>query len=381
MSRVLAPSIRQGVRRLGPAAVCVAALLAGCAADKPKPGPLEAIVKPIAAPAAWQQKIGDIQFPMAVAVNAGTFTVASTDGTVVALQAESGRELWRGSAGARLSAGVGSDGRYAAVVTRANEVVVLEAGRTVWRKQLGVRVNTEPLVAGERVFVLGSDRSVRAFDAADGRQLWEVKRSGDPLTLAQRGVITAYKDSLLVGQGPRLVALNPDDGSVRWEVAVATPRGTNEIERLADLVGPAMRFGEVVCARSFQSAVSCINAERGALVWTKTFGGTDGLAADEQLVAAADASDRISAWKAATGEAAWTSEKLQYRQLATPAMAGPSVVFGDASGTLHFLSKADGATQLRASTDSSGVVGAPVVLGKTVLVVTRSGGLFAFRAE
>ncbi|MEO8279990.1 MAG: outer membrane protein assembly factor BamB [Ideonella sp.] len=370
-------------RLFAPAALLVGAMLAGCASgpDKPKPGPLEPIIKPIAAPTAWQQKIGDIQFPMAVAVNAGTFTVASTDGTVLALQSETGRELWRASVGARLSAGVGSDGRYAAVVTRANEVVVLEAGRTVWRKKLGVRVNTEPLVAGERVFVLGSDRSVQAFDAVDGRVLWEVKRSGDPLTLAQRGVIAAYKDTLLVGQGARLAGLNPQDGSVRWEVAVATPRGTNEIERLADLVGPAVRIGDVVCARSFQAAVSCINAERGSLAWSKNLGGTDGVAAEGQLVAAADASDRISAWKAASGEVAWTSEKLLYRQLGTPAMTADSVIFGDVEGTLHFLSRTDGATQLRLSTDGSGIVGVPAVLGKTVLVVTRSGGLFAFRTE
>ena len=373
-----------GSRRAAvPATLLVAAMVAGCASgpDKPKPGPLEPIVKPISAPAAWQQKIGDIQFGMAVAVNEGTFTVASTDGTVLALQSETGRELWRATVGGRLSAGVGSDGRYAAVVTRTNEVVVLEAGRTVWRKKLGVRVNTEPLVAGERIFVLGSDRSVRAFDAVDGRVLWEVKRSGDPLTLAQRGVIAAYKDTLLVGQGARLAALNPNDGSVRWEVAVAAPRGTNEIERLADLVGPAVRIGDVVCARSFQAAVSCINAERGTLAWSKNLGGTDGLAAAAQLVAAADASDRISAWKPSSGEVAWSSEKLLYRQLGSPAMTADSVIFGDAAGTLHFLSKSDGASQLRVSTDGSGIVGVPAVLGKTVLVVTRAGGLFAFRTE
>ncbi len=367
--------------RIVPLAICAGLVLAGCATDKPKPGPLEAISQPISAPLVWQQKVGAIEFPLAVAVNPGTFTVASADGTVLALQSETGRELWRASVGGRLSAGVGSDGRYAAVVTRGNDLVVLEAGKQVWRKPLGIRVNTEPLVAGERVFVLGSDRSVRAFDVVDGRALWNVRRSGDPLTLAQRSVIGAYKDTLLVGQGARLAALSPNDGSVRWDVAVASPRGTNEIERLADLVGPSVRIGEAVCARSFQAAVSCINAERGALVWSKNLGGTDGLAADEQLVAAADSSDRISAWKANSGEVAWTSEKLLYRQLGTPAMLGDTVVFGDTAGTLHFLSKADGSTRLRAATDGSGVVGVPAVMGKMVLVVTRSGGLFAFRVE
>ena len=148
--------------------------LAGCASgpDKPKPVPLEAISSPIAGRVVWNQRVDSVQFPLAVAVNAGTFTVAGTDGTVLALQADTGRELWRASVGSRLSAGVGSDGRYAAVVTRAGELVVLEAGREVWRHAMGMRINTAPLVAGERVFVLGSDRSVLAFDVLDGKLLW-----------------------------------------------------------------------------------------------------------------------------------------------------------------------------------------------------------------
>jgi outer membrane protein assembly factor BamB len=43
-------------------------------------------------------------------------------------------------------------------------------------------VVTAPLVAGERVFVVGVDRSVQAFDAATGRLLWVMRRPGDALT-------------------------------------------------------------------------------------------------------------------------------------------------------------------------------------------------------
>jgi outer membrane assembly lipoprotein YfgL len=363
-------------------ALTAAAWLAACSSvDKPKPGPLEAITSPIAGKVVWSQKVDSVQFPLLVAVNAGVFTVAGTDGTVLALQADNGRELWRASVGARLSAGVGSDGRYAAVVTRAGELVVLDGGRLLWRKPIGARVHTAPLVAGERVFVLASDRSVQAFDVLDGRSLWTVRRPGDPLTLAEGGVVAAFKDTLLVGQGPRLAGLDPTTGAIRWEVPVATPRGTNEIERLADLIGPAVRVGDVVCSRAFQAAVGCVNAERGSVVWSKNFGGTDGVAADAQVVAAADASDRITAWKAANGDLAWTSEKLSYRELGTPVLVGGTLLFGDSAGTVHFLSRDTGATQLRLNTDGSAIVGTPVVSGTTVLVTTRNGGLYAMRPE
>jgi outer membrane protein assembly factor BamB len=356
--------------------------LAACAtSDKPKPKPLEPLTPQIAGRQVWSQRIDSSNFPTAVAVNAGVFTVAGGDGTVVAMQADTGRELWRGSVGSKLSAGVGSDGKVAAVVTRDGKLVALDAGRVLWQKPLAVRVTTAPLVAGARVFVLGTDRSVQAFDAQGGEKLWTVQRPSDPLTLAQAGVIAAFKDTLIVGQGARMAGLEPRDGSVKFDVAVASPRGTNEVERLADLVAPASRVGDVICARSFQAAVGCVNAERGTLNWTRVTGGTNGVAADEQTVFSADASDRISAWKAVTGEVLWTSDKLMHRGLSAPLIVGKAVVFGDADGTLHFLSRDKGEAVLRLPTDGSAILSAPVLSGITMLVVTKAGGVFAFRPE
>jgi outer membrane protein assembly factor BamB len=276
---------------------------------------------------------------------------------------------------------VGSDGRFAAVVTRDGELVAFDAGKLIWRKPVGSRVTTAPLVAGERVFVLGVDRTVQAFDVLDGRRLWTLQRPGDPLTLSQAGVLLAYKDTLVAGQGPRLTGIDPLRGSVRWEVPVASPRGTNEVERLADLVGPAARVGTTICARAFQAAVGCVNAERGTLAWSKNIGGNDGVAGDEQFVFGADASDRLTAWRTATGEVAWSSEKLLHRGLAAPLSIGRTVVFGDAEGQVHWLSRDKGETLLRLPTDGSAVVAAPALSGSTMLVVTRNGGLFAFRPE
>ena len=364
------------------AAACLMLVLAACSSvDRPKPTPLENYSSKIAGRQVWSVKLDKLRFPLVATARNGSFFVAGSDGAVLAIDAQSGREQWRTSVGAPLTAGVGSDGRYTSVVTRDNEVVTLDGGKEIWRKRVPARVSTPPLVAGERVFVMGVDRVVIAFDALDGRRLWTLQRPGDALTLAQAGVVTSYKDLLLVGQGARLTAVDPLKGSVRWEVSIGSPRGTNEVERLADLVGPALRTGETVCSRSFQLAVGCVDAERGGLVWARNSGGTNAIGGDAELLFGADASDRITAWRTPSGEVAWTSEKLLYRGLSAPMSAGRTVVFGDSEGQLHFLSREDGQTLLRLPTDGSAVVGTPVLSGTTMLVVTRDGGLFAFRPE
>jgi len=360
-------------------AAALLVLLAACSADRPKATPLEAYEPRITGRAVWSArpgKVGPIIVPVA---RDGQFIVATTDGDVLALQADSGAVLWQVRAGSAIAAGVGSDGRFTSVVTRGNEVVTFEAGRELWRKRVPSSVVTPPLVAGERVFVMGVDRAVHAFDALDGRRLWLLQRPGDALTLAQPGVLAAFRNSLLVGQGARLAAVDPLLGSVQWEVPMASPRGTNEVERLADLVGPPVRVGDRVCARAFQAAVACVDAARGAVLWSRNVGGLRAVGGDAERVYGGDASDRLTAWNAGTGDVVWSQERLLYRGLSGALAVGPVVVYGDADGYVHFLSGTTGEQQLRLPTDGSAVLGTPVLSGSTLLVVTQGGGLYAFR--
>ena len=363
-------------------ALLAASALASCSYfgnDRPKPKPLEPIAAPMTVQPVWRQGIGKVTFPLTVAVASGLLFVGDNDGNVSAVEAATGSTVWRANAGAKIAAGVGSDGTTAAVVTRDGNLVALAAGQVTWKKALGVRVATAPLVAGGRVFVLGVDRAVLAFDASDGARLWQLKRPGDPLTLSQSGVIAPFKNTLIVGQGPRMASIDPISSAVRWEVTIGAPRGANEVERLADLVGPPLRTGDTVCARSFQAGVGCVNAERGTVAWTKTIGGTDAVSGDASQVFGADASDRLTSWKIDNGDVVWTSESLMFRGLSAPAVITNSVVFGDQDGTLHFFSRAKGESQARVATDGSAVSVPPAVVGGLLIVVTRSGGLFAFR--
>ena len=108
----------QAWRRLPIAAVLVALLAACSTTTKPDPTPLEPLEPQVTGRQVWKHDIGKVSFPLAVAVNRGVFTVADDSGQVMALEAESGKEVWRADVNEKLSAGVGSDGRFTSVVTR-----------------------------------------------------------------------------------------------------------------------------------------------------------------------------------------------------------------------------------------------------------------------
>jgi outer membrane protein assembly factor BamB len=191
----------------------------------------------------------------------------------------------------------------------------------------------------------------------------------------------AVGDVLVVGLGGRLVGLNSLNGNVRWDVSVANSRGTNEVERLVDLVGGASRIGDSSCLRAFQSSVACVNTARASLDWSKPASGSTGLHGDATLVVGTESDSKLIAWRRTDGERLWASERLRFRGLTTPLLLGRSVVVGDDAGLVHFLSRDDGAPLNRLPTDGSAIVGAPVVSGQTLIVATRSGGFFGFRPE
>ena len=363
-------------------------LLSGCSVmsyftspSKPQPAALQAVSGAVAAKQVWSNRIGAINFPLELQVAGTTVFISGGDGSVAAIDARTGTDLWRANAGAPIATGVGSDGKTSAVVTQANDVVVFVDGREAWRQKLSAQAYTAPLVAGGRVFVLSADRSVNAFDGQTGRKLWSQLRPNEPLVLKQSGVMLAVGDTLVVGFSGRLAGLNPSSGVVRWEAPIASPRGVNDIERLVDLVGRVSREGDVVCARAFQASVGCVNTARGSLIWTKPANGAQGVHGDDKRVFGTESDGVVQAWRRTDGERAWTSDALRYRSLTAPLVVGRSVAIGDFAGIVHLLSREDGSLLNRLTTDGSPIAAAPILVGNTLVAVTRNGGIFGFVPE
>ena len=371
-----------------PILIATLVVLPGCSvmsmfssSTKPQPAALQAVSGAVVAKQAWVARIGVVGFALDAPVVGAVIFVASSDGSVAAIDTTNGADVWRTNAGAPIAAGVGTDGKTAAVVTQANDVMAFSDGREIWRQKISAQVYTAPFVAGGRVFVLAADRSVVAFDGQTGRRLWTQQRPNEPLVLKQSGVMLAVGDTLVVGLSGRLAGLNPSNGSIRWEAPIASPRGVNDVERLVDLVGRVSRDGDVVCARAFQAAVGCVNAARGSLLWTKPANGSQGIHGDDKRLFGTESDGVVQAWSRADGERSWTTDVLRYRNLTAPLVVGRSVAIGDFAGVIHLLSRENGALLNRLSTDGSAIAAGPALAGNTLVAVTRNGGIFGFVPE
>lgn len=358
-------------------------LLAACSSGpkKPQPADLGPPTQLMGTRQIWTASVGQGGPGFVPVFAEGRVFAAGAGGVVAAIDARSGADAWRLDLGTRLSTGVGSDGRTAAVITRDNVLVAIAEGQERWRVRLSARSFTPPLVAGGRVFVLSADRSVVAYDAANGARLWNQTRTGDPLTLNQPAALTAVGDTLIAGVSGRLAGFNPDNGSVRWETTIATSRGTNEVERLVDVVAPVSRIGGSLCVRAYSAAVGCVDGVRGSVLWTKPAQGVVGVHGDDRQVYGSEGNGQLVAWRRDSGEPAWTSDRLKYRQLSAPLALGRVIAVGDGTGLVHLLSREDGSEMARLSTDGSAVVSQPLLAGDALVVMTARGSLHAWRPE
>ena len=331
--------------------------------------------------AAWSFKFSSAnQLNQSLLVFNDKVAIAAADGAVAVVNTDSGKLVWKHDIKSKLLSGAGFNGEQLAVVTVSNELVVLSEGKVLWRKRLKAQSYTNPLVAGGRVFVLLADRSVAAFDALNGQFLWTQQRPGEPLVLKQNGVLLPYQNALIAGLGGRLVALNPDNGQIIWDVAMANPRGVNDLERLVDLVATASRVNDSVCVRAFQSQVGCVNVTRGALLWNRASVGVQGVDGDAKLLVGAESNGVVRAWTRAGGERAWDTDRLKYRELTSPLVTPKGVVLGDEGGWLYLLSATDGALLNRVQTASAGFASAPTPLANGGFVIlTRNGQLLAYQ--
>jgi len=357
-------------------------LLAACgSSSRPEPPPIGEFKAQQAIKTLWTFKFASAeQLNQSLQIVNDHVALASADGTVAVVNTMDGKLSWKYALGMRLLSGAGFDGEKLAVISASNELVVLQDGKLLWRKRMKAQSYTNPLVAGDRVFVLLADRSVAAFDAGTGQPLWTQQRPGEPLVLKQNGVLSAFQKSLLAGMGGHLVSLNPDNGQILWDVAIANPRGINDLERLVDLVASPSRVRNSVCVRAFQAQIGCVDASRGALVWNKSSVGIKGLGGEAEVLVSSESNGVVRAWSRSTGERVWDTDRLKYRELSAPLWTTKGVVVGDEGGWIYVLSGKDGSLLNRLQTTASGFASAPTPMADGGFVMlSRNGQLSAYQ--
>jgi outer membrane protein assembly factor BamB len=155
------------------------------------------------------------------------------------------------------------------------------------------------------------------------------------------------------------------------------PKGSTELERIADVTSNPVVSGSVVCAAAFQGRVSCVDTANGSVLWSREMSSSAGVDIDNRYVYATDDKGAVHALDRITGASVWRQDKLGLRTVSRPLVVGNQVAVADYQGFVHLLRRDDGAFAARLATDGSAVRANLIPSGEGFLVQTANGGVFA----
>jgi outer membrane protein assembly factor BamB len=316
---------------------------------------------------------------LAPAVTGNAVYAASSGGTLVRVDAGTGRTAWQIDVGKRLSAGVGADATIVVAGTDKGDVLAFTPeGKPIWQARVTSEIVSPPKVAEGIVVVWSGDGRVFGLAAADGKTKWVYQRTNPPLTVRNFSGGTISRGGLFVGTaGGKLLAIDLATGNVGWEGNVATPKGATELERIADVTSLPFVEERQACAVAYQGRVACFEILRGTLNWSRDLSSLEGLVADSRFVFVTDDRGAVHALDKATGASAWKQEKLAPRRPGGPQLLGDYLLVVDVEGYAHLLDRSDGSLVGRAATDGKPPTSPPLAAGDRAVWQTAGGTLLS----
>jgi outer membrane protein assembly factor BamB len=365
-------------------------LLAGCSVFSKKTGnePMKlakfeqtAKVKKV-----WSKGVGAGQGDgftrLSPAIDGDTIFTVDHKGYVLALNRENGKKLWDKKLGESISGGISSEHGMLLVAGTNGEIIALSNsdGQLLWRKQLQGEILSAPRTNGQVVATQTMNGRIYAVDAKTGNDLWFYENSPPVLTLRGTPSPIVTDNAIYAGfSNGRLMAFDPDNGSILWEQRIALPQGRSELSRMVDIHATPILQDGILYVSSYQGKISAVARGTGGGIWSQDSSSSESISLYAGTLYASQTDGKVVAYSAATGEVLWENDKLLRRGLNGPQALGNYVTVVDFQGYLHVLSRDTGEFVGRSRVDRRGVRAAMLTDGEILYVYGNSGKLLAFR--
>ena len=348
-----------------------------------KPGPLPPLAPRVTASVVWHAEIGRAGPGFAPAITSDAVYAAAQDGTLARFDPATGRTMWRIGAGQKLEAGPGAGDTLVVVGTDQGKVLAFGTdGKPRWTGQVSSEVISPPIVVGNVVVVQSGDGRIYGLAGDTGKTQWVDPRTLPSLTIRNTAGGIETRGAVFIGTaGGRLLAIASDTGAIGWDGTVAVPKGSTELDRIADVTSLPFVDENEVCAAAYQGRVACFDVVRGTLLWTRDISSLAGITGDTSRIYVVASDGSIQALDRSNGASVWKQDVLAKRRIGGPQVIGDELAVVDVDGYLHLVARSDGTYVGRLATDGSAATAQPARLGGGILWQSQKGDLYAITAR
>lgn len=373
------------------ASLLLAGLAIGCAGhgkdNSQPPAELTSFKPSLSVHRLWSAKVGSGAERLRLGLEPSTDGVdvfaATHDGDVEAIDAKSGKRVWRIDTKLPISAGPAYQDGLLAAGTTDGDLLALDAktGEMRWRREVGSEVMASPAIGSDVVVLRTVDGRLRGFSATDGSDLWTVEQTMPSLILRGDTAPQIAGDIVVAGfDNGHVGAYRLKTGETVWDLPIVTPAGRNELARLVDISAGLEVIGNDVYAVGYQGRAVSLDLNTGLLLWQQDMSSFSGLDVDANNVYVTNDMGTVVALSRAAGVPVWRQDALKFRDITAPTRFGDAVVVGDLEGYVHWLSVADGSFVARERAAHARITGAPLVVGNSVVVQAEDGSVSAYAA-
>ncbi len=367
------------------------ALIVGCSSNDTfeQPVPVPEIEATVEFKRVWTMSVGkghDGQFlHLAPLYTGDAIYAASADGLLVAVEPGNGKALWQRRSKDRIFAGVGGDNSQLYYVTRDAELVALsrETSEELWRSSLPTEALAAPQSNGALVVTQTTDGRVIGFDASNGERRWQYDGQVPVLSMRTASIPLVGGDVVIASfANGRVIALTADAGQPVWQYEVGQPQGRTELERLVDIGGQPVVLESAIMVAGYQGKLALIDIRSGQEIWSRRASSFYSPSIGAGNIFLAHANGDVVAYRGNDRRELWLQDRLSWRQLTQPVVAGDHLVTGDFEGYLHALSLNDGSLEGQIEIDSDGIrVPVQILEGGNLLVYGNGGRMTVYTLE
>ena len=334
--------------------------------------------------------IGDFYSNLHPAFADGVVYAADRKGTVKALNADDGKEVWSINLAekdgwfsrkpALLSGGLTVAGGHVYVGSEKAQVYALNAsdGSVAWQTTVAGESLSRPVVSDGMVLIHTSNGQLQALNEADGLVKWTVNLDMPALSLrGESAPATAFGAAIVGGDNGRVSAVLMQQGQMIWQQRISQATGSTEIDRLSDVDTTPVIVDGVVYALAYNGNLTALDLRSGQIMWKRELGSVNDFIVDGNRIYMVDQNDRLLALSTEGGVTLWTQSDLLHRLLTAPALYNGSLVVGDSEGYMHWIDPENGRFVAQQKVDSSGFLTEPVVADGKLLIQAKDGTLYA----
>jgi outer membrane protein assembly factor BamB len=310
--------------------------------------------------------------PLVVALPSGIEIVAgSSSGAMIAVDTR-GKKRWDILRPGGLHSGLAArEGKiYFGCADGTVTAIDAENGHELWTYNTSEEPGTAPVFAGGLVLVSTHEQTLFALDVNTGQWRWQYHRDqSSEFTI--RGVSTplVVNDRIYTGFADGTVmCLRLSDGTVLWQT------GSSRREPYLDAESAPQTDGQRIFATSYRDGLIALSPEKGEVLWQKTFPQVNHLTFSHGTLYAT-AVGKVAAFAPTDGTQLW-SKGTEFRT-ATGVEVWKGLLMVPTDGPLFFLDGRTGRPLGDSFNPGRGISAVPTIFGRDMYVMSNAGWLYA----